>query len=142
MAQSAGACLQEGAIPATSREVLNGFDLVDALVVVLELGPTREVLTAGFSRPLHAHGELAGANGSLVCPREVADKGFLEVDPCVDAANWQTIQPRASRPLEHERCVAHGETTIGTGDANGRGVVGEPVFWLHGPATPPSTTGP
>ena len=22
---------------------------------------------------------------------------------------------------------------IGTGDANGRGVVGEPVFWLHGP---------
>ena len=106
--------LEEGAVSAPADEVLDGLDFVDALAAVPELGPACEVLAAGLRRSLHAHGELARAGGSLVGPREVADKRFLEIDPCVDAAHRQAVQPSASRSLEHERCIAHGETTIYT----------------------------
>ena len=80
---------------APTNEVLDGLDLVDALVAVLELGLACEVLTTGLRQPLYALGELAGTTGSLVGASEVAYEGLLEVDPHVDAAHRQTVQPGA-----------------------------------------------
>ena len=78
--------LEEGAVSAPTDEILDRLDFMDALAAVSELGPACEVLAAGRRRPLNAYGELAGVTGLSVRPRDVADKCFLEIDPCVDAA--------------------------------------------------------
>ena len=121
---------EEGAISAPVDEVLDRLDFVDALAAVPELGLAREVLSASFRRPLYAHGELAGTAWSLVGPAKVPYEGLFEVDPRVDAAHRQTVQPGAGQPLEHERRVAHGEPVVAACDADGGGVVGEPVLRL------------
>ena len=58
--------LEEGAVPTTAHEVLDGLDLMDAFAAIPKLGPAREVLAASFRQPLHAHGELNGTARTLV----------------------------------------------------------------------------
>ena len=44
----------------------------------------------------------------LVRAGEVADESFSEINPAVDAAGLQAVQPRPGHALEHERNVLHG----------------------------------
>ena len=81
---------------------------------------------------MHAQGELARLGRPLVCAREVADKGFGEVDPAVDVAGLQTVPPCPGRALEHEWNVLYGNTLVAVCYVDGRGVVNQPVFRLHG----------
>ena len=74
---------------------------------------------AGFSRPLVRAGEIA-------------DECFGEINPAVDDAGLQAVQPRPGRALEHERDVLHGNALVAVGDADSCGVVDEPVLRLHG----------
>ena len=69
---------------------------------------------------------------SLVRAREVADEGFGEVDPAVDAAGLQAVQPCPGHALEHEWNVLYGNTLVAVRYVDGRGVVNQPVFPLHG----------
>ena len=79
-----------------------------------------------------AHKRKAGAAwGSLVRACEVADEGLGEVDPAVDAAGLQTVQPCLGRALEHEWNVLHGNPLVAVRYADGRGVIYQPVFRLH-----------
>ena len=94
--------LEEGAFSAPGSKVLDSLHLVHALAGVPEFAPAREVVASRLVRALHAQGELARLGRSLVHAREVADKSLGEVDPAVDAAGLQTVQPRPGRALEHE----------------------------------------
>ena len=69
--------------------------------------------------------------GSLVRACEVADEGLGEVDPAVDVAGLQTVQPCPGRALEHEWNILHGNTLVAVSYADDRGVVDQPVFRLH-----------
>src|SRR3954463_8014452 len=122
--------LEEGAFSAPGGEVLDGLHLVHALARVSKLGPTREVIASRFVGALHAQGELARLGRSLVRAREVADKSLGEVDPAVDAAGLQAVQPCPGRALEHERDVLHGNTLVAVRYADGGGVVNQPIFRL------------
>ena len=124
--------LEEGALSAPSGEVLDGLHLVHALAGVPEFAPAREVVASRLTRALHAQGELAWLGRSLVRDGEVTDKSLGEVDPAVDAARLQTIQPRPGRALEHERDVSYGNTLVAVRYVDGCGVVDQPIFRLHG----------
>ena len=69
---------------------------------------------------------------SLVRAREVADEGLGEVDPAIDAAWLQAVQPCPGRALEHERNVLHDNALVAVRDADGCRVVDQPVLRLHG----------
>ena len=61
--------------------------------------------------------------GVLVRADEVADESFGEVDPTVDTAGLQTIQPCPGRTLEHEQNVLHGNALVAVRYVDSRGVV-------------------
>ena len=77
-------------------------------------------------------GELARFGRSLVHASEVADEGFGEINPTVDVAGLQAVQPCPGYALEHERDVHHGNMLVAVCDADGYGVVDQPVLRLHG----------
>ena len=124
--------LEEGAFSAPGREIHDGLHLVHALTGVVQLGPAREVVASGLVGALHAQGELARLGRSLVRACEVADEGLGEVDLAVDAAGLQVVQPCPGRALEHEWNVLHGNALVAASYVDGRGVVNQPIFWLHG----------
>src|SRR4051812_26180791 len=115
--------LEEGAFSAPGGEVLDGLHLMHALAGVSELGPMREVVASRFVGALHTQGELARLGRSLVRVREVADESLGEVDPAVDAAGFQAVQPCPSRALEHERNVLDGDALVAACYVDGGGVV-------------------
>src|SRR3954464_3883736 len=124
--------LEEGAFSAPGGEVFDGLHLVHALAGVSELGPPREVVARGLVGALNAQGELARFGRSLVRAGEVTDKGLGEVDPAVDAARLQAVQPCPGRALEHERNVLDGDALVAVCDVDGGGVVNQPILRLHG----------
>ena len=85
--------------------------------------PTREVVASRLVGTLHAQGELTRLGRTLVRAGEVADECFGEVDPAVDAAGHQVVQPCPGRALEHERNVFYGDTLVAVRYADSRGVV-------------------
>ena len=99
---------------------------------VAQLPPARQLVTGGLSRALDAHGELAGLGRPLVGAGEVADECFSEINPAVDAAGLQAVQPSSGRALEHERNVLHGNALVTVCDADGCRVVDRPFLQLHG----------
>jgi len=115
--------LEEGAFFASGCEVLDGLHLVHAFAGVPELGPTREVIASRLVGALHAQGELARLGRTLVRAGEVADECFGEVDPAVDAAGLQAVQPCPGRALEHERNILYGDTLVAVCYADSHGVV-------------------
>ena len=123
--------LEEGALSAPGGEVLNGLNLVHPLAGVAELGPPREVVAGRLVGPLDAEGELARLGRPLVGAGEVADEDFREVQPTVDAVGLEAVEPCARRALQHQGDVLHGDAPIAVGDADGCGVVDEPIFRLH-----------
>ena len=68
----------------------------------------------------------------LVRAREVADEGLGEVDPAVDAAGLQAVQPCPGRALEHEWNIPYGNSLVAVRYINGRGVINQRVLRLHG----------
>ena len=82
-------------------EVLDSLHLVHALAGVPKLAPSREVVACRLVLALHAQGELSWLGRPLVRAGEVAYESFGEVDPTVDAAGLQTVQPCPGRALEH-----------------------------------------
>ena len=123
--------LEEGALSAPGSEVLDGLHLVHTLARVLQLGPAREVVASRLVGALDAQGELARLGRPLVRAGEVADECFSEVNPTVDAAGLQAVQPCPGRALEHERKVLHGNALVAVRDSNGGGVVDQLVLQLH-----------
>ena len=115
--------LEEGAFSAPGSEVLDSLHLVHALAGVPKLGPAREVVASRLVGALHAQGELARLGRPLLRAREVADEGFGEVDPAVDAAGLQAVQPCPGRALEHEWNVLHGNSLVAVCYVDVRGVV-------------------
>src|SRR4051812_33385131 len=107
--------LEEGAFSAPGGDVLDGLGE--------ELGPTREVAESGVVGALHAQGELERLGRSLVRTREVADESLGEVNPTVDAAGLQAVQPCPGRALEHERNVLDGDALVAACYVDGGGVV-------------------
>ena len=69
---------------------------------------------------------------TLVRACEVADECIGEVDPAVDAAGLQAVEPRPSSALKHERDVLHGNALVAVCYADGSGVVDQLVLRLHG----------
>ena len=92
--------LEEGALSAPGGELLDSLHLVHALAGVPELAPAREVVACRLVGALYAQGKLARLGRSLVRACEVADEGLGEVNPAVDAAGLQTVQPCPGRALE------------------------------------------
>ena len=124
--------LEEGAFSAPNGEVHDSLHLVHALAGVPDLAPTREVVACRLVGALYAQGKLARLGRSLVRAREVMDEGLGEVDPSVDAAGLQTVQPCPGRAPEHEWNILHGNSLVAVHYVDGRGVVDQPVFRLHG----------
>ena len=83
----------------------------------------REVIVSRLVGALHAQGELTRLGRTLVRAGEVADERFGEVDPAVDAAGLQAVQPCPGRALEHERNVFNGNTLVAVCYVDGCGVV-------------------
>ena len=81
---------------------------------------------------MHAPGKLARLGRTLVRACEVADECIGEVDPAIVVAGLQAVQPCPGRALEHERNILHGNALVAVRDADGRGVVDQPVIRLHG----------
>ena len=73
-----------------------------------------------------------GAWGLLVSAGEVADEDLSEINPAVDAAGLQAVEPRPGSALKHERDVLHGNALVAVCYTDGRGVVDQPVLRLHG----------
>ena len=115
--------LEEGAFSAPGSKVLDSLHLMHALAGVPKLGPAREVVVSRLVGALYAEGELARLGRPLVSAREVVDEGFGEVDPAVDAAGLQVVQPCPGRALEHEWNILHGNTLVAVCYVDGRGVV-------------------
>ena len=86
---------------------------------VAELGPAREVVTSRLVGAFDTRGELARLGRPLVRVGEVADDGFSKINPAVDAAGLQAVQPCSGRALEHERNVLYGNALVAIGDADG-----------------------
>ena len=86
--------LEEGALSAPGGEVLDGLNLVHPLARVAELGPPREVVAGRLVGPLDAERELARLGRPLVGAGELADEGLGEINPVVDAAGLQAVEPR------------------------------------------------
>ena len=124
--------LEEGALSAPSSEVLDGLHLVHALARVAQLGPAREVVASRLVGALDAQGELARLGRPLIRVGEVADEGFGEVNPAIDAAGLQAVEPRPGRAVKHERDVLHGNALVAVRYADCQGVVDQPVLRLHG----------
>src|SRR5215212_3623461 len=99
---------QHGVGPAAGHEEADCLDLVYALAGVAHFAPARQVYTVRLVRALLAHLELLGATRPAVGAGEVADEGLLEVEPAVDAAGWQVVEPCAGGAKQHEGGVAHG----------------------------------
>ena len=115
--------LEEGAFSAPGGEVLDGLHLVHALTGVAQLGPVREIVVSRFAGPLDAQGELSGLGRPLVGAGEVADEGLGEINPAVDAAGLQAIEPSSGCTLKHEWDVLHGNTLVAVRYADGHQVV-------------------
>ena len=81
---------------------------------------------------MNAQGELARLGRPLVRAGEVADESFGEIYPAVDAAGLQAVQPCPGGALEHEWNILHGNVLVAVCDADGCGVVDQPVLRLHG----------
>ena len=73
-----------------------------------------------------------GLGSPLVGAGEVADEYFSEINPVVDAAGLQAVEPRPSNALKHERDILHGNALVAVRYADGCGVVDQPVLRLHG----------
>ena len=80
---------------------------------------------------MYAQGELARFGRPLIRAGEVANEGFREINPVVDVAGLQAVQPCPGRALEHERNVLHSNALVAVRDADGCGVVDQPVLRLH-----------
>ena len=100
------------------------------LTGVAELGPPGDVVAEGFVGLLDAHGHFARPTRALVGAGEVADERLLEVHPGVDTAGREAIKPRSGRAGEHEWHIANRYALVAPGDAYGRGVIDQLVFWL------------
>ena len=86
----------------------------------------------GRGGALYAQGELSGLGSPLVGAGEVADEDLGEINPAVDAAGLQAVQPCPGSALKHERDVFHGNAFVAVCYIDGRGVVDQPVLRLHG----------
>ena len=64
-----------------------------------------------------------GAWRPLIRAGEVVNEGFSEINPAVDAAGLQAVQPCPGCALEHERNVLYGDTLVAVCYADSRGVV-------------------
>ena len=93
--------LEEGALSAPDGEVLDRLHLVHALAGIAQLGPAREVVASRFARPLDAQGELPGLGRLLVRAGEVVDEDLSEINPAVNAAGLQAVEPRLGSALKH-----------------------------------------
>ena len=123
--------LEEGAFSAPGGEVLDCLHLVHAFARVAQLGLAREIVASRFAGPFDAQGELSGLGRPLVCAGEVADEGFSEINPAVDAEGLQAVKPRPGCALKHERDVLHNNALVAVCYADVRGVVDQPVLRLH-----------
>ena len=74
-----------------------------------------------------------GLGGPLVSAGEVADEDLSEINPAVDAAGLQAVEPRPGSALKHERDVFHGNALVAVCYVDGRVVVDQLVFRLRRP---------
>ena len=81
---------------------------------------------------MDAQGELPGLGRPLVRVGEVADEGLDEINLAVDAAGLQAVKPCPGCALKHEQDVLHDNALVVVCYADGRGVVDQLVFRLHG----------
>ena len=123
--------LEEGALSTLGGEVLDCLHLVHAFTGVAQLGPACEIVASRFAGPLDAQEELSGLGRPLVRVGEVADEGFSEINPAVDAAGIQVVKPRPGCALKHEWDVLHSNALVAVRYADGHGVVDQPVLLLH-----------
>ena len=72
--------------------------------------------------PVHT-GRAPGLGGPLVGAGEVADEGFREVEPAVDAVRLEAVELGARRALEYQGDIFYSNTPVAVCYANRRGVV-------------------
>ena len=117
------AVVEEGALSAPGGELLDRLHLVHAFAGMAQLDPAREVVASRLRGPLDTQGELSGLGSLLVGAGEVADEDLGEINPAVDAAGLQAVEPRPGSALKHERAVLHGNSLVAVRYVDGRGVI-------------------
>ena len=80
---------------------------------------------------MDAQVELSGVGRPLVGAGEVADEGLSEINPSIDVAGLQAVEPCSGYALKHECDVLHGNTLVAVCDADGYRVVDQPILRLH-----------
>ena len=121
---------EHGAVSAPLGKPRYGLRLHNSFTGIANCTPPGQVIPVSFIIPLLAHRKLLRTIRSLVCAGEVANKCFFKVQPAINTALSQVVQPNPGWPLQHLRDVPHRPSAVSSRDMHCRHIICQPVLRL------------